>query len=134
MKKIFFIFIVLLVGCATVTKNNVSKYDDDYLCRMGTFMGRDRADSEMKIILNETIKRGLVREKYKNEIINDKIRVGMNKCEVELSWGQISTNKIRNITSQYGTREQWIYGSTYDAYSDRTYVYFSNGEVTTIQE
>ena len=57
-----------------------------------------------------------------------KIRVGMTKEQVRISWG--NPNDINRTTTMYGTREQWVYKG-YDY--DRDYVYFDGDICTTIQ-
>lgn len=52
------------------------------------------------------------------------IVIGWDKEKVKLSWGE--PNDINKTISKYGTDEQWIY-------NNRSYVYFTNGKVTTIQ-
>lgn len=57
-------------------------------------------------------------------IQNSKVRIGMNKKECILSWGQpedINKTIVENVTS-----EQWIYSSS-------SYLYFKNGILTSIQ-
>ncbi|QPW62192.1 hypothetical protein [Clostridium botulinum] len=51
--------------------------------------------------------------------------IGMTRDEILVStWGK--PDNIHTTTSQYGTDEQWVYGSS-------RYIYFENGVVTTIQ-
>lgn len=69
------------------------------------------------------------REKYRWnngiwELINSgKVRVGMNKEQVKLSWGK--PEKINKDIYQGSIHEQWIYGSQY--------LYFENDKLTAIQ-
>lgn len=52
------------------------------------------------------------------------IRIGMNREQVVLAWGRPSD--INTTTFSRGTHEQWVY-------SMKSYVYFEDGVVTTIQ-
>ena len=52
------------------------------------------------------------------------IRIGMNRDEVEMSWGV--PYDINTTITSYGTHEQWVY-------RNKGYVYFNNGIVDSIQ-
>lgn len=53
-------------------------------------------------------------------------KIGMTKSEVENStWGR--PQKVNKTTTKYGTHEQWVY-------SGNRYLYFDDGELTSIQE
>lgn len=54
----------------------------------------------------------------------EQIRIGMNKRQVILSWGQPTKKNI--TTMARAVHEQWIYGDTL--------VYFDNGRLTAIQD
>ena len=53
-----------------------------------------------------------------------KIRLGMTKEQVRLSWGQ--PNDINRSVGPWGIHEQWVYGSQY--------LYFENGILTSWQD
>jgi hypothetical protein len=55
-----------------------------------------------------------------------KLKVGMNKDQVALSWGEPSS--INKSTTRAGQHEQWVY-KRYNAY-----LYFDNGVLATIQQ
>ncbi|MDD5108867.1 MAG: hypothetical protein PHC29_05095 [Candidatus Omnitrophica bacterium] len=61
---------------------------------------------------------------FKDEVINKKIRIGMAKEEVLLSWGK--PGDINRTVTQYSTHEQWVYS--------KQYLYFENGILTTWQD
>jgi len=69
---------------------------------------------------------------WDGEIINliksEKIRIGMTKYQVRLSWGK--PWDINLTTTSYGSREQWVYDRLN---YDNDYVYFENGKVVGIQ-
>lgn len=88
---------------------------------------------EQKAIAEQIIKEKKEREayilkKYGNYygklILNNRIRIGMNKNMVLESWG--NPNDINRTISSYGVHEQWCY--------DDAYLYFEDGKLTTIQD
>jgi polyhydroxyalkanoate synthesis regulator phasin len=54
---------------------------------------------------------------------------GMTKEMVKEAWGE--PKDVNTTVTEYSRREQWVYGSY--QYSNRRYVYFEDGIVTTIQ-
>ena len=53
------------------------------------------------------------------------VRIGMTQAQVlDIAWGK--PERINRTTTAAGTREQWVYGS-------RSYLYFQDGILTTIQ-
>lgn len=56
-------------------------------------------------------------------ILEGKVRIGMTKTMCEEAWGH--PDEINKMTGSWGTDEQWVYGNSY--------LYFENGELTTIQ-
>lgn len=64
------------------------------------------------------------RSDFKDVVLNNKIRIGMIKEEVELSWGK--PGDIHRTVTQYSTHEQWIYGDHY--------LYFEDGVLTSWQD
>lgn len=56
-------------------------------------------------------------------ILEGKVRIGMTKAMCEEAWGY--PDEINKMTGSWGTDEQWVYGNNY--------LYFENGELTTIQ-
>lgn len=66
------------------------------------------------------------RERLRNQPAKPSPQIGMSPEEVNSSsWG--SPEDKNRTTTKYGVSEQWVYG-------DGRYVYFNDGEVTTIQE
>ena len=60
----------------------------------------------------------------KKEARKKGVNVGMTREQVKASsWGK--PQSVNTTTSAYGNREQWVYG--------RSYLYFENGVLTTIQ-
>jgi hypothetical protein len=64
-------------------------------------------------------------------IMEGKIAVGMTDDEVRASWGE--PRDINRTVTEYGVREQWVYGS-YTYISDNTYLYFEDGVLTGWQD
>jgi len=58
-----------------------------------------------------------------------KIRTGMTKDEVRLSWGPPYT--VNRTVTTGSTHEQWVYG---DEYNSKTYLYFDDGVLTAWQD
>lgn len=56
------------------------------------------------------------RESFKDSVKGKKIKIGMTKEEVELSWGKPSD--INRTVTQYSTHEQWVYGKQYLYFED----------------
>ena len=80
-----------------------------------------RADEEKTTALN--LKKLDAEEK--KEARKKGVNVGMTKAQaLASSWGK--PQSINTTTSAYGNREQWVYGG-------RSYLYFENGILTTIQ-
>lgn len=80
-----------------------------------------RADEEKTTALN--LKKLDAEEK--KEARKKGVNIGMTKAQVLASmWGK--PQSINTTTSAYGNREQWVYGG-------RSYLYFENGILTTIQ-
>ncbi len=63
-----------------------------------------------------------------NKIIDRKIWLGMTDEMAVESWGK--PDDINRTVSAYGVKEQWIYGDI----SNRTYLYFEDGMLTTWQD
>ena len=59
-----------------------------------------------------------------NLILEGKVRIGMTKDMCKEAWG--SPRDINRTISDFGTHEQWVYGSG-------QYLYFENGKLTSIQ-
>lgn len=59
-----------------------------------------------------------------NRILYSRVAIGMSKETCRLSWGE--PEDINRTTTQSSVTEQWVYGSG-------SYLYFTNGVLTTIQ-
>ncbi|MBI3881790.1 MAG: hypothetical protein HY301_17215 [Verrucomicrobia bacterium] len=84
--------------------------------------------SPREIARNEAIAAYLAGEKnrWKNAVIEHRVYVGMSAWEVELAWDEpLSVNTTRTADH---VREQWVYRSR------GTYIYFTDGICTAIQE
>lgn len=57
-------------------------------------------------------------------VLRREVAIGMTRAMVEASWGR--PEGVNTTTTASGTSEQWVYGSSY--------LYFSNGVLTTIQQ
>ena len=67
-------------------------------------------------------------ERELNSARQRKVFIGMSAAGATASWGR--PNDINRTTSQYGSREQWVYsGHNHES----NYLYFENGVLTTIQ-
>lgn len=58
-------------------------------------------------------------------IVNGQVKLGFTEDMSIIAWGK--PKSINKSTSKYGVDEQWVYGYN-------SYLYFSNGKVTAIQE
>jgi hypothetical protein len=63
-------------------------------------------------------------DQIKKAVVERKIRIGMTNEQVTAAWGR--PEKVNETIRATGRDEQWIY-------SGSTYLYFSNGTLTTIQ-
>ncbi|PAU92611.1 hypothetical protein CK503_15850, partial [Aliifodinibius salipaludis] len=63
----------------------------------------------------------------KYAVQNQEIVIGMTERQVRLSWGQ--PDDINSTVTAENRDEQWVYGDE----TERTYLYFENGELTTYQ-
>lgn len=79
-------------------------------------------------VINEYAKDHPDRSILKELMLESKIKIGMNKEEVELSLGK--PRDINRTVNAYSVSEQWIYGSLGSA----RYLYFENGILTTWQD
>ena len=60
-------------------------------------------------------------------IRDGKIKIGMTEDEVRASWGEGTEN---HSVSESGTSDQWIYHSSFVNSVTGTYLYFTNGRLT----
>ena len=60
-------------------------------------------------------------------IKNKQVKIGMSEYQVIVSWGK--PDDINRTTTSSTSSEQWVYSSRYSS----KYLYFKNGELTTIQ-
>lgn len=63
--------------------------------------------------------------KYLDDIINQRLRLGMNQTEASLSWG--NPVNVKRTQLRYGIREEWLYRRP--VYS-KTVLVFDNGVLT----
>lgn len=113
-----------------------SKFEDAYIAKkkesekqLKILEKKDKNEKVKKIKLEKKKKRiEKMVKKYGNiigkTIANWKISIGMTKEMVIDAWGK--PKDINKTITNYGTREQWVYGLS-------SYVYFENGKVITIQ-
>lgn len=73
---------------------------------------------------NEYFAKYRERSEFKDSVLRESIRIGMNREEVKLTWGK--PNDINRTVTQSVTHEQWVYGSKY--------LYFDNGILTSWQD
>ena len=91
-----------------------------------------RAEQNKKIKEGNTKYKQSLINKYgdrnANRILEHKIWLGMTDEMAVKSWG--NPDDINRTVSTYGVKEQWIYGDI----SNRRYLYFENGILTTWQD
>jgi hypothetical protein len=63
----------------------------------------------------------------KYAVQNQEIVIGMTERQARLSWGQ--PDDINSTVTAENRDEQWVYGDE----TERTYLYFENGKLTTYQ-
>ena len=126
---------IIVAGCAghpidSMSVAQLRTLADDYLCNntrviddFGVRGGHREA------VLSVLVERGAIRERYRTQIRDRQISLGMNECEVRSSWGR--PRDVNSTISTFGTREQYVYG---EASYTRRYVYFEDGILTTIQD
>lgn len=129
-------------------KVEILNRDNDW-CRVRYSTGRFQWESDTKrgwvscdLLSEETVdklspderrRRSFVREnsglseRQRRAILEGKIYIGMSKEMARASWGRPS-DVNRTIRQNY-VKEQWVYSR----YRDRSYVYFRDGTVSTIQ-
>ena len=78
------------------------------------------------LIQTELKRRGLSADK--KLILDEKIRIGTSECTVYASWG--SPKDVNRSVGSWGVNKQLIYGPI----NYRTYIYISNGKVTSFQD
>jgi len=101
-------------------------FDNDRIVRIEK--SDEKAERERKYEIEKYIQKHPERLEFKNAILEKKIRIGMNKDEVRLSWGE--PWDINRTVTTHGTSEQWIYGSLNYA----NYLYFDDGILTSWQD
>lgn len=134
MKKIYIAIITLLLAsCASITPEKLAQRTDDDVCK--TYGGLSNLAFNGKKMAapwkDELIRRKLVTDDELTAIENKKIFVGMKECALYASWGE--PRKQNRTVSGSGVRVQNIYGS-YGKHNKPTYVYVSNGVVTSWQD
>lgn len=105
--------LLLVSGCAELM------YGPDYKKREEQRQERARIYFEQNPQLSDAIK---------SCILNQKIRIGMTKKQVLLSWGQ--PRDVNRTVGAWGVHEQWVYGSIYAG----NYLYFEDGVLTSWQD
>lgn len=131
--------LVVVSGCSSYepirisndTPTQLQQEADPLICQYAyfstTYTGEaPRAVSER--VLDEGIRRGLIRPDRADAIRHNKVSVGMNECEAHAAWG--FPNVINNMTTASGSQEQWVYGTYASATS---LLYVEDGLVTAIQ-
>lgn len=113
------------------TAAQLQQEPDPLICQYAyfsqTFTGEaPRAASER--VLDEGIRRGLIRADRADAIRHNKVSIGMNECEAHAAWG--FPNDINTMTTAAGSQEQWVYGTYASATS---LLYVEGGLVTAIQ-
>lgn len=114
------------------TNNEIIDLRDKYKALANApALAKAKADADAKALANakaakeydeqQAVKAEVAKQKRKSE----GVRIGMTKDEVlGSSWG--NPEDINKTTTQYGTHEQWVYGT-------RSYLYFDDGILTSIQ-
>lgn len=131
-KPIVLIIAALLTGCASTNPaatQPVSSLDDDTLCAayhhksVGLLNGESAIKERQPEFVEEIDRRGLIPDW--GIVDQNKIRVGMTRCEALASWGKPS--KINRAS--YG--DQWVYCRSGGAHCyTKQYLYVRQGRVT----
>jgi len=140
MKRIIIpIFLVMLFGCATMTAerelnrmaNRAPKMDAQEIQAVNTevliraYRWHPQKSENVKL---ELTRRKLIDFSWWPLIEKSKIRIGMTKEAVRLSWGD--PWRIHRTAGRWGIHEQWVY----DRFPHAQYLYFENGLVTGWQD
>lgn len=119
----------ILVGCAgspariaMMDKKELSNVSDKNLVNAIHFSGNDR-------LMEEAKNRGLFTSREIRLIKEEKIAMGMSEKALLASWGRPSD--INKSVGSFGVHKQYVYRG--GSYSDSTYVYLEDGEVTSWQ-
>jgi len=113
------------------TPQQLQAEPDDLICQYAYFsktFTSQAATGTSEKVLQEGIRRGLIRADRADEIRQNKASVGMNECEAKAAWGYPDT--INTTTAAAGQQQQWVYGHYSDALS---FLYVQDGQVTAIQ-
>lgn len=118
----------------TALKNNGRPYDE---CSSYTFNGRYKNEIEKWAAMNKKYGQKRVAAAFElctyddktdynrvKTILERRIGIGYTKDQCRFAWGV--PKRINKTISRYGVREQWYYGF-------RSYLYFDDGILTTIQ-
>jgi hypothetical protein len=76
-------------------------------------------------VLDELLRRGVVRPQYVASIKVRKVEIGMSECEVIAAI--LKPEKVNKTTTVSGTSEQWVYSNS------TIFVYLKNGVVEATQ-
>ena len=129
-KLYFFSQIILLCGCASLTADEFSKFDTDFVCmRYGKALrNKDPVEANSAKIVIE--RRGIAVDVSKNtRVIDRQIVVGDDFCTMHAAWGLPSS--INKTTTSNSNFIQWVYRPYSNAAA--SYVYTNNGIITAIQ-
>tara|TARA_Y100001970_G_C14167281_1_gene822044 strand:- start:61 stop:948 length:888 start_codon:yes stop_codon:yes gene_type:complete len=122
---------------------NMSSYGDDphYYFKIQSIDGKEECfiqvskPSKYKSSPNESyyFHKNPINPDWSEDVVElikkGKIKIGMDKQQVRLSWG--SPDDINRTINEYGTSEQWVY----EKYGhERDYLYFDGWILTTIQD
>lgn len=119
------------IRIANDTPQQLQSEPDDLIClysNFSTVFTNDAARAGSERVLDEGIRRGLIRPDRADAIRHNKVSIGMNECEAHAAWG--FPNNVNTLTTTSGSQEQWVYGTYASANS---FLYVEGGVVTAIQ-
>ena len=107
--------------------NDYASFENSKVVRVE--LEKDRKERLRKGKIEKYIQEHPERSQFKELMIGQEIKVGINKDEAELSWGEL--RDINRTVTAFGTSEQWVYG---DSLSHGKYLYFDNGILSSWQD
>jgi hypothetical protein len=119
------------IRIANDTPQQLQQESDQTICVYAYFSPTFSSDASKEVsekVLQEGIRRGLIRPDWADEIRHNKASIGMNEYEAKAAWG--FPLDVNTTTTAAGQQQQWVYGHYSDAMS---FIYVQDGLVTAIQ-
>lgn len=124
-----------LFGCAsTWTPEQISGATNDHLCGAHAAKLNTGDHVNARPILDELVRRGLVREEMREKVASESVVMGMTPWEVRCGYGYPS--EINRTATRFGSSEQWVYETYYGQTLGSTFefIYFDDGLVSGWQD